>query len=119
MKIVRQLNTMTGMCTKEIDENNYLLCEFLGLNPEAHGGRVTIDGNLWWAIKRVEGVGGAIYNSRPTLFHKDWNWLMVIVEKIFNSDSYRNYNSNITITPVIKDVYIQCVNFVRWSKLNK
>lgn len=127
------------MTEQEIEENNGILCELLELRPEAKGARVTIDKELWWAIYGVEGIEKVIYNNRPTAFHKDWLWLMVVVQKIEsitvgNEHQYEvhihgcdcrivNRQDKVIIEyenerTKIDAVYFACVDFVKWYNEN-
>ena len=61
-------------------------------------------------------------------FHTDWNWLMGVVEKIYNTDIYHDtyifYNSSmfssgqIELTTKIEAVYNACIEFIKWYNSN-
>ena len=62
-------------------------------------------------------------------FHNDWNWLMLVAEKIYALDIYYNeyidYNSSmftsgkIELSTNIKHVYNACIEFVEWYNKNR
>ena len=102
---------------KNITENNKLIAEFMNLN---------LYRSFWY--KSNIATEKKICKENNLKFHKDWNCLMEVVEKI-ESLGYRIeivkhicriYLSNketIIIsenTPKIEAVYIACVEFIKW-----
>ena len=61
-------------------------------------------------------------------FHKDWNWLMEVVEKIYQTnlyyDKYIDFNSSmfssgkIELSTNKESVYNACVEFIKWYNEN-
>lgn len=94
-------------------ENNKLIAEFMGV--ESYEFR----GYTMFVFEED--------NHRPHIdlhYHKDWNWLMEVVEKIESLDIYYNnyidYNSSIVssgkieLSTNINFVYNQIIDFIKW-----
>lgn len=94
-------------------ENNKKLAEFLG-----------------WEVKHYSTPICDIVTPFGQLtetqlkFHNDWNWLMLVAEKIYSLDTYYDeyidYNSSmfssgkIELSTNIEAVYNACIEFVEW-----
>ena len=95
-------------------ENNKLIAEFMGITKHK------INAN---------GIVLNFENSKYNTYHKDWNWLMEVVDKIYEMDlyydKYIDYNSSmfsngkITLGTRIDRVYEQVVEFVKWYNQQK
>ena len=106
-------------------ENNKLIAEFMGLN--LHQG-------VW--RKSTLATERKICKEDALKYHDDWNWLMVVVEKI-ESIEYGIYQVDIlqegckilercrllidnrvgkleSDTTKIESVYLACVEFIKW-----
>ena len=106
-------------------ENNKLIAEFMGLN--LHQG-------VW--RKSTLATERKICKEDALKYHEDWNWLMVVVEKI-ESIEYGIYQVDIlqegckilercrllidnrvgkleSDTTKIESVYLACVEFIKW-----
>lgn len=112
-----------------IEEKNHLISEFMGLVKSSVP-------SFYWTKKSIEGFG--IGQSVELKYHKDWNWLMEVVEKIESLDFYSfeikkysvcvyKYNDDgenvrsITSkyatyrgTEKIRATYDACVEFIKW-----
>lgn len=79
---------MGTMCT--VTENNRLLSDFIGwkLDEEFESYMVPInfivngDFKEWAPTKHVDDIGYYILTDSQMEFHRDWNWLMEVVERI-------------------------------------
>ena len=67
-----------------------------------------------------------VKNKKPLislLFHKDWNWLMKVVEKVLQIcaeiDEMERYWCITDAMPYIDNVYNACVEFVKWYNQQK
>ena len=115
-----------------IIENNKLIAEFLVKNE---GGLVKLKENIFSTIDEFE-IPDDYLTLKDLKYHKDWNWLMRVVEKIENLQDENNcaiYNvqseesfveiiinhTSETIVEVdcnskIQAVYQACVEFIKW-----
>ena len=122
---------------KNIVENNKLIAEFL-VNNE--GGLVKLEENIFSTIDEFE-IPDDYLTIKDLKYHKDWNWLMKVVEKIENLQDENNcaiYNvqteqcfveiiinhTSETIVEVdsnskIQAVYDACVEFIKWYNEQK
>ncbi len=111
-------------------KENMLLAEFLGWKEQ------TDQTERWFGSFRTEeGILHRNTNKEPLLFHSDWNWLMLVVEKINTIEGgrftfqimsmdveihdylkgglYIDFFSGNTPDQLIKSVYEACVEFVK------
>lgn len=117
---------------KNIIENNKLIAEFLVKNE---GGLVKLEENIFSTIDEFE-IPDDYLTLKDLKYHKDWNWLMEVVEKIerFEGENrYAMYNVdiqqcfveiienhtyetiiNIDANSKIEAVYNACVEFIKW-----
>ena len=116
-----------------ITENNKLIAEFLVKNE---GGLVKLKENIFSTIDEFE-IPDDYLTLKDLKYHKDWNWLMRVVEKIesfvFNENNSFNVTIGATNYCVIQDsngefydgvedsgetklltVYNACVKFIKW-----
>jgi hypothetical protein len=117
-------------------ENNKMLADFLGRK-----------GNLvktLWAFKGIEKDGQVWFNETELRFNVDWNWLILLVDKISENDFVDEfeikkcsiYGNIVKIMPSKKNtfdgfyfdsskenlmevVYNSCVEFVKWYNTQK
>ena len=85
---------------------------------------IQIESNNGWGLVHQDCVF-----VRDLIFHSDWNWLMEVVEKIYQTDlyydKYINFNSSmfttgkIELSTNIKEVYNQCVEFINFYNKQK
>lgn len=122
---------------KNTTENNKLLAEFLGWRSAK--GIYNKEGRYYDFILpntielRCEGeeyycsdCGRCDYSktlilNEDLIFHKDWNWLLLVVEKIANTKGFysvENDLKDLKITSDIQIVYNACVEFVKWYNEN-
>ena len=119
---------------KNIVENNKLIAEFL-VNNE--GGLVKLEENIFSTIDEFE-IPDDYLTIKDLKYHKDWNWLMKVVEKIENLSkegetymfSITKFSARVTYKgsrivdlPIdntkIEAVYDACVEFIKWYNENK
>lgn len=103
-------------------ENNILLAEFLGWEDN--------NACMSWNVNRYD------FKPEQMLFDSDWNWLMLVVEKIenleteegntftidFHRDSvlifeYGKYTNEIVHTEGLgrmQNLYNSCIEFIKW-----
>ena len=89
-------------------ENNKIIAEFM--NPKLHMESQAVTQNLF-------------------KYHSDWNWLMEVVDKIYEMDlyydKYIDYNSSmfsngkLNLATRIDRVYEQVIEFINWYNQNK
>ena len=117
-------------------ENNILLSEFLGWKTDNKGRYITPFGEMDEC-----GYISHEYEKNNLQFDCDWNWLMLVVDKIesiemhdgrtFTIDFYRDsvliFEYGLTNNELIftegsgrrKNLYNACVEFVKWYNENK
>ena len=111
-------------------KENMLLAEFLGWKEQ------TDQTERWFGTFRtLDGIVHKNTNLEPLLFHNDWNWIMLVVEKINTIEGgrftfqimsmdveihdylkgglYIDFFSGNTPDQLIKSVYEACVEFVK------
>jgi len=115
-------------------ENNKLIVDFLGIEYSNNNETFCIPS---FGFMNVKGDFQTDFTIGQLKFHKDWNWLMEVVEKIESLD----YNFNITSgdatvlinhgviyqtniyridgTNKIQAVYNTCVEFIKWYNEQK
>lgn len=117
-------------------ENNILIADFLGWVEQT-------DSNKRWfgSFTDKNFIIHKNNNKEPLLFHSDWNWLMLVVDKIesletsngntftidFHRDSvlvfeYGKYTNEIVFTEGLgrmQNLYNACIAFVEWYNDNK
>ena len=92
-------------------ENNKLIAEFLGETKQPFN---------FPQFGYVNSIGEwkDTFFDNHLKFHKNWNWLMFVVEKILNIsvelDVMDKYYDIIDRMPVIESVYKECITFIEW-----
>ena len=117
---------------ENILENNKLIAEFLGFE---------LFNNKYYELSqfgymKTNGEWSDVFYPETLKFHKDWNWLMKVVENIeslgylvkiaFNVVIIRdkdNENNIITFqtikaNPKKDAIYFACLDFIKWYNLN-
>jgi hypothetical protein len=117
---------------KKIMENNKLLAEFFGGKYKKQTNIPLNDNEIWlpcFGICNFTTI--EIGNGKILKFHKDWNWLIEVVKKIFNTCEVTpdklDYEWNILFKkihncfycPDIEPVYNACAEFVKWYNEQK
>jgi hypothetical protein len=122
---------MKNQIKSEEEIGNILLAEFMGWGESGIYHTPFEDAGM------CNGEPSSICYDRNLLFNSDWNWLMLVVEKIESlgyavlicytrvvvecfimSDKtviYKNDNNSI---PKIKNTFLSCVEFAKWYKNN-
>ena len=100
-------------------ENNKIIAEFMGYIDNG----CSEEGFL---INPITNFDEEINDLR---YHLDWNWLMEVVEKIYQTELYYNkyidFNASmftdgkIEVSTKIDLVYNQCVEFIKWYNEQK
>lgn len=101
-------------------ENNKLIAEFMGVFD-----KILSTGNIHsWSdapfyYTTEDTKEKVIQNiTKYSKYHKDWNWLMEVVNKILNIsvelDVMDKYYDIIDRMPVIEPVYKECITFIEW-----
>ena len=96
-------------------DNNILIANFIGMQKT----------NIGWYDAEEILLKVEQDNTFDILkFNTDWNWLMLVASKIFETDlyysKYIDYNSSmfsegkIELSTNITKVYEQCVDFIEW-----
>ena len=105
------------MTPKEINEGNVLIAEFMGY--KYHGGH----NEIW---KKSD---GEMFRGGESKFHKSWDWLMTVVEKI-GRELYQRVTISTTFTRIhtsfaneieyknftvsIECTWLAVVDFIKW-----
>jgi len=118
-----QINVMENLI-----ENNKLIAYFM-VNPDSvlFTSPSYANGKHWISQKfqSIEDPdGNDLLTGGQMKFHTDWNWLIPVVEKIYSIDIYYShyisenasmfYDGKIQLTTNIKEVYEQCIDFIKW-----
>jgi hypothetical protein len=128
------------MTTKEINEGNKLIAQFLGYQYIQFNNPLKIKAGWWHTntppilkrIPRPEALTGGFYLGRSVKdlkYHSDWNQLIPIVKKCMKlipeleSKGFKTPITNIAATLVITydplQVFEKCVAFIQWyNQLN-
>ena len=126
---------MGTMCT--VTENNRLLSDFIGwkLDEEFESYMVPInfivngDFKEWAPTKHVDDIEYYILTDSQMEFHRDWNWLMEVVDRINNtgrfevviqkgfcyvSDESNELTLSCPASNTLEAVYQAVVEFIKW-----
>lgn len=108
---------------KTITENNKLIAEFLVKNE---GGLVKLEENIFSTIDEFE-IPDDYLTLKDLKYHKDWNWLMEVVEKIESLPDEENngafffeiYQDSVSIIFSNDDYIIDLINVMgQGSRIN-
>jgi hypothetical protein len=94
---------------ENILENNRLIAEFLGQKSDKYE-------FPQFGYMNTKGDFITEFNDSQLKFHKDWNWLMPVVEKISHLYDFFNIENDLKdlrINANINDVYSACLSFVK------
>lgn len=101
---------------ENIIENNRLIAKFMGLKEQ------TDPTERWFGLFFDKGnrVGGSV--KEPLLYHSSWDWLMPVVDKIYDTYEYTTYINNLgqfsegvwVNTKFIEITYETVVDFIKW-----
>lgn len=118
----------------ETIENNKLIAEFLGVQPNELG-----EYEMFGVIESIDPDDQHFYTARVLKFNDSWDWLMPVVEKIeslnydfqmmggcwviiYDIDPDREQGTELieeSAETKIKTVYAACVRFIKWYNENK
>ena len=97
-----------------ITDNNKLIAEFMGSNFEMIGDE-----------EACTLRSGTRYMTKHLKYHSSWDWLMPVVEKIYDKeglDISGLFTEFLNIAPVdiynIKYVYCSVIEFIKWYNAN-
>jgi len=109
------------MTTKENNLSNRLIAEFMGYPTK----------NFWWHHPTPEIPNGLPMSLTEDIckFHSSWDWLIVVINKIYDMDIYFEYK-NETCSPFseggieintksIERTWESVVEFIKWYNENK
>jgi hypothetical protein len=109
------------MKREEILNGNKLIAEFLNVKPNNYG-----DYEMYGVVEVIEDGENEQHFFRPQdmLFHSDWNWLMTVVDRCFNSEIDIEGNVIGEITHGLLDcnketTFKAVVEFIEWYNENK
>ena len=109
------------MTEQEILNNNKIIAEFMGVKPC----RTHPDKQCFLKIKD---------NNNPSLqyfhllkYHKSWDWLIPVIDKIYSSDDYVKYKDSLgqfsdgvfINIKFISSTYNNVVDYIKWYNDNK
>ena len=101
-----------------ITENNKLIAEFLVKNE---GGLVKLKENIFSTIDEFE-IPDDYLTLKDLKYHKNWNLLMAVVEKIKGliSESEFIYRFKESLFKFnINNVWLSCIEFIKWYNEQK
>ena len=114
---------------ENILEDNKLIAEFMVQNE---GGLVKLKENIFSTIDNFE-IPDDYLTLKDLKYHEDWNWLMLVVDKIESIKGTQIFINGISCEIMFKGkvitkhfntkieaVYNACVEFIKWyNKQNK
>lgn len=112
-----------------MEENNIIIAKFMGKDLPY----INNKGNWEYFVKDAGLINSPnIEDINKFLnfnYHSDWNWLMSVVDKIYQTNlyygKYIDFNSSmfttgkIELSTSIEDVYNQCVEFINFYNKQK
>ena len=119
----------------ETIENNKLIAEFMGskyINEPFKDSKGEMQ-DFWHWSKPDNGYPrdmnidtapemSTAYMIENFSYHKSWDWLMPVVEKIANTKGFYNIENDLKdlkINSKIEDVYKSCVSFIEYTNESK
>lgn len=103
-------------------ENNKIIAEFLGATNNNHPD----DYEMFGIISNIEDGENEkhYFKSEEMLFNSDWNWLMEVVVKCKESQTFGSQNlitdiDNALIETTIENIYCRCIDFIKWYNQQK
>jgi len=106
------------MKTKELINGNKLIAEFMGAKLNCESG-LEVNFHMNEFGYKI-GNGDETFNSLK--FHKSWDWLIPVINKIYNSDEYIEYkkllnqfSNGIEInTTYIQVTWADVITYIKW-----
>lgn len=94
---------------KNTETNNKLIAEFMGVKPlqsPYHWVHADVEYEMYGVLDFiVDGVDEKHFFRADELeFHKSWDWLMPVVEKIYQLDSNADFFGSINLEATYKEV---------------
>jgi hypothetical protein len=101
-------------------ESNKLIAEFMGGKCKNACSVPLNEGEIWLPFHGVNKIHLLHYEN-------SWDWLMPVVERIYDSDEYYEYlqtysttfGGGVELTTNITNVYDAVVEFIKWYNENK
>ena len=115
------------MTQQEINENNKLIAEFMGGKIKSNNSKIYPD-LFEFPIDLPNGCSE--WPTTALIYHKSWDWLMLVVEVIWgyigNRESIFYFENNeCSIIPITdgfdskQDCYEAVIEFIKWYNKNK
>lgn len=104
---------------KKLEENK-LIADFMGWKEQTDPTEKNFG-----SFRTDEGILHKNTNTEPLLFHSSWDWLMPVIDSIYNmgfDEQENNKIGNITHALVdinIEDTYKSVLEFIKWYNKRK
>lgn len=101
---------------KTTEEKNVLIAEFMGYE------KIVFPETSKYLGQYTNPISKRVYAVEDLDFDSDWNWLMLVVEKINKTGKYGrilNDMRNGLINTDIQKTFTACVEFIEWYNLKK
>lgn len=108
----------------ETIENNKLIAEFLGVQPNERG-----EYEMFGVIESIDQDDQHFYTTRVLKFNDSWDWLIPAIKSIYTLEKYYDYvqenssmisDGQIRINPFsIDKTHYNVVEFIKWYNENK
>jgi len=103
-------------------ENNKLIAEFLGWEKSEMKLLVPTVTTVYRTVEYYNGekVVGSFTHPSSMKFHKSWDWLMPVVEKIVNEFPEYDHHKVVErvlqalMTADINEIYSSVIEFIKW-----
>lgn len=107
-----------------MEENNKIIAEFMGAKYDKDTTFPIYKNDLWLPIHGIcNYTTTESGNGKILCYHKDWNWLMEVVEKILNicseNDDLEKWAVITDNVPYIQPTYNECVKFINFYNKQK